>query len=349
MPRVEETITVEYHDSLNPAIWDGEDMRIDVRVTLLKSAYAFVEFLDVPDLEIVGVRFVGSNASYNYTEYSDCDVHVILDFEKSPCPDMAENFFDTKKTLWNKIHEAVQVNGYKVEIYAEDIKNPTKAAGVYDLLKGEWVNKPKKEKPKFNDADVEAKVDALTNEIDAICSAGDLDDIQKMFDLLRKMRRAGLVKAGEFSVENLAFKTIRNLGYIDKLSAARLKRQDDDLSLDRECPLCEMPEGGFDRCTVQTVNAFAQYYHFHPITRENDIPITGADVVHALQHVGLKMQVDRTAKGKALSQWVPAHRTGTWYVSTDGHAMALINGTLVDAEHKGPDNRRIVAAVQFKR
>lgn len=342
-------VSIEYHAKLNPYIWDGDDIRLDVRVKLLKSAYAFIEFIDLPDLKIEGVQFVGSNASYNYTDYSDCDVHVIIDFDESPCPEMAENFFQTKKTLWNKMHEAVNVNGYKVELYAEDIKNPTKASGMYDLLKGEWIKKPVKEEPSFDNAAVAAKATALANEIDAICAAGDIEDVNDMFAILKDMRRAGLAQAGEFSTENLAFKTIRNLGYIDKLGEARLKAQDSDLSLNRECPICETPEGGFDRCTVQTVNAFADFYHFQPITRETDIPITGADVVHALQHAGLSYQRDESAAGKALSQWIPAHRTGTWYVSTDGHAMALINGTLVDAEHKGPDNRRIVAALQFRR
>lgn len=344
-----DAITVEYHDTLNPLIWDGEEMRLDVRVTLLKSALAFVEFLEVPDLKIQGVQFVGSNASFNYTDYSDCDVHIIIDFDESPCPELAENFFQTKKTLWNKIHDGVTVRGYKVELYAEDIKNPTKASGMYDLLNGAWIKKPAKEEPSFDSAAVTAKVEALANEIDAICAAGDKEDVNDMFDILRTMRKAGLMQAGEFSTENLAFKTIRNLGYIDKLSAARVKAQDKELTLDRECPICETPEGGFDRCTVQTVNAFADYYHFQPVTRETDIPLTGADVVHALQHAGLKYQRDESAAGKALSQWVPAHRTGTWYVSTDGHAMALINGQLVDAEHKGPDNRRIVAVLQFRR
>ena len=342
-------LSVEYHETLNPLIWDGDQMRLDVRVTLLKSAYAFIEFLEVDDLMINGVHFVGSNASYNYTDYSDCDVHIIVDFDKSPCAPIADNFFQTKKTLWNKMHEAVKVKGYPVELYVEDVKNPVQAAGVYDLLDGSWLSKPEREEPSFDSSAIAAKVDALAEEIGEICDSGNKEDIAKMFERLRTMRKAGLVDAGEFSTENLAFKTLRNLGFIAMLSQARLAAQDHELTLEDECPICETPEGGLQRCTVQTVNAFADFYHFAPITRESDIPITGADVVNDLQQAGLKMKVDPTAVGKSLSQWLPSHRVGTWYVSTDGHAMALINGELVDAEHKGPDSRRIVAAVEFKR
>jgi hypothetical protein len=343
-------ISVEYHDDLNPKIWDGDKMHLDVRVTLLRSALAFIDFLDVPDLKVEGVQFVGSNASFNYTEYSDCDVHVIIDFEDSPCPELAENFFQTKKTLWNQMHEAVSVMGYKVELYAEDVKNPAHAAGVYDLINGEWLKKPEKEEPDVDSVALTAKAEALANEINAICATEDKDEINQMFDRLRTMRKAGLAKAGEFSVENLAFKTIRNLGYIEKLGKARLKAQDDELSLDHQCPICETPEGGLQRCTVQTVNAFADYYHFRPITHETEIPITGADVVQYLEGHGMKQSMrDASAPGKSLAQWIPAHSSGTWYVSTDGHAMAMINGQLFDAENKGADHRRIVCAIQFKR
>lgn len=342
-------ISVEYHDELNPKIWDGDNMHLDVRVALLKSALAFLDFLEVENLKIKGAIFVGSNASYNYTQYSDCDVHILMDFSQTLCANLAENFFQTKKTLWNQIHAGVNVLGYNVEIYPEDIGNKVKAAGVYDLLKGEWIKKPKQEKPSYDSSAVAAKVDALVDEIDSICSADNLPEIEEMFRKLTKMRRAGLARAGEFSTENLAFKTIRNLGYIDKLAKSRLAAQDDELSLNHKCPICETPEGGFDRCTVQTVNAFADFYHFQPIRLETEIPLTGEDVVNALQKRGLKMRADPSATGKTLSQWIPAHRTGTWYVSTDGHAMALIQGNLVDAEHKGPDQRRIVGAWEFRR
>ena len=45
------------------------------------------------------------------------------------------------------------------------------------------------------------------------------------------MRRAGLDQGGEFSVENLAYKILRNLGYLDRLSRALDDQIDRGLSL----------------------------------------------------------------------------------------------------------------------
>jgi hypothetical protein len=45
------------------------------------------------------------------------------------------------------------------------------------------------------------------------------------------MRFAGLKKAGEFSVENLVFKELRNRGYLDKVNDYILSTQDENLSL----------------------------------------------------------------------------------------------------------------------
>jgi hypothetical protein len=45
------------------------------------------------------------------------------------------------------------------------------------------------------------------------------------------MRSAGLKKSGEFSVENLVFKELRNLGYLDKINDYIKSSQDQRLSL----------------------------------------------------------------------------------------------------------------------
>jgi hypothetical protein len=114
------TLPIAFHQVLNPLLWDGNEMRVDVRVALLKSAYSFLEFLDIEGLELDGVHFTGSNASFNYTDFSDCDIHLVVDYDQTPCPELAENLFTTKKTLWNQTHGNVTVRGYSVELYVED-------------------------------------------------------------------------------------------------------------------------------------------------------------------------------------------------------------------------------------
>jgi hypothetical protein len=54
----------------------------------------------------------------------------------------------------------------------------------------------------------------------------------KIKEKIRKFRQAGLDKAGEFSNENLAFKIVRNKGYMDKLKDLKTAAQDKMLSVD---------------------------------------------------------------------------------------------------------------------
>lgn len=323
-------------------------MRLEVRVTLLKSAYAFLEFLDIEGLELAGVHFTGSNASFNYTDFSDCDVHLIVDYSQTPCPELAENLFTTKKTLWNQTHGEVTIRGYNVELYVEDTANPVHAMGIYDLLKGKWIKWPSKRHPSIDEDAVQAKVTYFEDEIKHAIESEDIDLINIVFDKLKKMRRAGLQHAGEFSAENLAFKTLRNLGYIGKLSKARLRAQDENLTLEG-CKICEAPEGGLHRCTAATVNAFAAFYHFPPLTNPTQVPEYGSQVEAYLMQNHLKPRPEPEAVGRTVQQFVAQHPRGTHFITTDGHAMALINGQLVDAANLGPDARRVVSAIEYRR
>ena len=52
-------------------------------------------------------------------------------------------------------------------------------------------------------------------------------------DKIMKMRKAGLERKGEFSEENLIFKTLRNTGYIGKLNDVIRNEYDRSVSLDQ--------------------------------------------------------------------------------------------------------------------
>jgi hypothetical protein len=47
------------------------------------------------------------------------------------------------------------------------------------------------------------------------------------------MRKAGLERAGEWSVENLVFKILRNLGLIDQITEKIQELEDQQLSLEQ--------------------------------------------------------------------------------------------------------------------
>jgi hypothetical protein len=99
------------------------------------------------------------------------------------------------------------------------------------VLDNQWIKQPSHNPPTINDRAVDSKVKDL---IDIINSAvnGDAEDIQRVREKISVMRKSGLAKGGEYSVENLAFKILRNQGYLDKLAGAELTKQDQELSLD---------------------------------------------------------------------------------------------------------------------
>ena len=89
-------------DELNPDIWDepseGEyKLKPEIRKRLLKVAELFIDYLDV-DFFIHDVLFVGSLVGYNWSEFSDFDIHVIMDFKESGTKkNYIENCLDLKK------------------------------------------------------------------------------------------------------------------------------------------------------------------------------------------------------------------------------------------------------------
>lgn len=222
---------VAYHTTLAPEAWAGNELKPEVRYKLLNAAKMFVASLEVPNFRLLDVVLTGSMANYNYTRFSDFDVHVITQYKDLECEDVAEVFYRAKKTVWNDAHDII-VRGHEVEMYVEDVDEPPVSAGVFSLLDNKWLKLPERKEPSIDDRAVNLKVADLTRRIDhVIHNADDADDIRRLQDKLRKMRRSGLDQGGEFSVENLAYKILRNLGYLDKLSKALNDQIDQGLSL----------------------------------------------------------------------------------------------------------------------
>jgi hypothetical protein len=223
---------VVFRDELNPKFWQDENtIHPLVRKQLLKASVAFYKFMDLPNLHVEDIIVCGSNASYNYTDLSDLDVHLIVDYKRAPCPSLIENFFTTKKTLWNTLHN-VTVRGQDVEMYVQDTEVLVDSNGVFSILQNHWVVKPKAEKPSWDDIAVVTKTNALANEIDAVLDGNPtIEQIDDMLARIRVMRRSGLAAGGEFATENLAFKSLRNLGYMERLFKARNQLDDDGMSI----------------------------------------------------------------------------------------------------------------------
>jgi hypothetical protein len=223
---------VPFHTRLNQRLWMGHNnLRPEVRVRLLRTAITFYRFLDAPGLVVSDLVLTGSNCAYNYTAQSDVDLHLVVDYSRTECPDFVAGFFDAKRLLWNQTHQ-VSIRGHAVELYVEDTAQPAHSGGVYSVLRGMWRHIPRAIRPRVDDTALIRKIDGLRSEAKSVLDrAASIDEIEKVLDRLRRMRTSGLMDGGEFSIENLAYKRIRSEGLLDLLYTTKLKMQDRSLSI----------------------------------------------------------------------------------------------------------------------
>jgi hypothetical protein len=225
---------VTVNQELNPKIWQQDRLDGNVRQKLLKIARAFVDFVGI-DLDVEDYTITGSNANFTWTDYSDLDLHVIITGEPT---DEQRELFTAKKALWAEQHD-ITIKGLPVECYVQGSKEPHHSTGVFSLTKNQWLVEPKKVEPDVDDASIEAKKDAMLAVIEHALLAKDLDKLQAVKEKITTMRRAGLESAGEWSVENIVFKILRNLGLIDQITEKIRELEDQELSLEQQTNLLD--------------------------------------------------------------------------------------------------------------
>ena len=231
-------------DKLNPEIWltskKESKMKPEIRERLLDIANQFVEFLDVP-VFVDDVIMTGSLANYNWSNYSDVDLHIIVDFTQFPEEqiELFQKLFTLKKILFNTNHD-ITIKNFEVELYAQDEKEIHTSSGVYSVLFDEWITKPEKINVKVDNTVLMNKVKSWTEKIDEVIEdAEEGNDLKKSKEIIDKLKKKikdyrgeGLSGDGEFSYENLVFKFLRRNGYIEKLFNFEDKLIDKTLSLE---------------------------------------------------------------------------------------------------------------------
>ena len=217
---------------LNPKFWINGRLNSKVRLRLLDIADTFFDSMEVNWIKPKDIIMTGSLANYNWSKFSDIDLHIIVNFkEVDDRTEFVKDYFDTKKTLWNSQHEGLKIYGYPVELYVQDENEEHTASGIYSLEKNKWLKEPERDNLEAVKLDKERITHKTKNIVDKINSLeeeceGEKDEakldilstkVKGLFDKIKGMRKDSLKNGGELSDGNIIFKTLKRLGYIGKL------------------------------------------------------------------------------------------------------------------------------------
>ena len=215
---------------LNPKLWEDKKLKRDVREAIIDVVSEFMDNLIIP-VEILDVRVVGSNASYNYTEHSDLDVHIISDLELVGSPtEIVQALYNSERSNFNRTHN-IKIKGIDVELYVEDVNSSVTSNGIYSVIDDIWIKEPQMVKERSVKIDKKELRD-LVNSVKSVLADGDSNDIKDCINMLYLMRKDSIATDGEYGVGNLLFKEIRNRGLLSALKDKYNEMISDELTLE---------------------------------------------------------------------------------------------------------------------
>ena len=218
---------------LVPNIWnpDGK-LNSRIRLKLLDIADDFWEYVNLTWVKPSGIILTGSICNFNWSQYSDIDLHLIVDFDEiDEKIEFVKDYLDSKKNEWNNEHSGLQIMGYPVELYVQNLGEMPESNGIYDLEENDWVREPNPDDiksiglNKFSIKEKAAKIMTIIDDMyDALASTDDSHKIEQMGDdasylwkKVKEMRKSSLEKNGESGSGNIVYKILRRTGYLDRL------------------------------------------------------------------------------------------------------------------------------------
>lgn len=222
----------QIHDTLNPKLFDTNTNLLlpDVRKQIIDIVSTFESYVKVP-MDVVDVQLVGSNASYNYLDTSDLDVHIIANFESTSCDcALLQSLYDAKKTAFNKTLD-ITLHGVSVELYVQDIKLGIVSNGMYSVCDNKWIKEPKPIKS-ITKHNTEKEFQKWEAHINQILQRNKYEEISNAINTLYLIRHNSIAVEGEYGKGNQLFRDIRSAGLLDKLKNAQNDTLSKKLSLE---------------------------------------------------------------------------------------------------------------------
>lgn len=230
IPNAELDEAIEKHDELNPALFNKDTtLKPEVKEKINEIVEEFLkDFIEAEvELTVQDIILTGSNASYNYTKDSDLDIHIIADTSKiEDTLNLHKVIYNAYKSAFNKKFE-IELNKVPVEIYVETQDTPLVSNGIYSVMTDKWIKEPIKDDiPEVDQEAIDKAFKPWEKRYKALVATtteevADESEIDKFIDALYELRGKGLSTDGEYSIENLVFKEMRNKGYLDNLKELR--------------------------------------------------------------------------------------------------------------------------------
>jgi hypothetical protein len=226
-------------NSLNTKLWKDGKLKPEIRKKLLIIAKNFFKDLELEqNVDLKDITLTGSISNYNWSKFSDVDLHLRLDFSQiDDDEDFVKNYVLAKKTIWNNKHD-IKIFGFPVEVYVENLGDVHIASGLYSILKDKWIVVPKKKELQIDLDDIRSKAEGYLGSIPVLkkmMKDGKYEEVISMVDKikerLKRMRSSGLARGGEFSVENLAFKALRRSPFIATISDMKTMAYDKKMTM----------------------------------------------------------------------------------------------------------------------
>ena len=230
-------------DSLHRSFWNRKNtLKEPVRQKLLQIANDFFESLNLPENVVLkDITITGSIASFNWSKYSDIDLHLIIDFgDVDENEELVKEYFGGKIFVWNNKHD-IKMNEHEVEIYIQNEKESHVSGGVFSLQNNNWLFEPQRAEIEVDLDTTKKKTEQLMDQIERIYDFFERREYPKVTataknlkEKIKDMRKAGLSDEGIYSPENMAFKMLRRNGYLKLLYDLIDKSYDRVMSLHKD-------------------------------------------------------------------------------------------------------------------
>ena len=230
-------------DFLHRSFWNRKMiLKESVKQKLLQIAEDFFESLKLPEnVTLKDVTITGSIASFNWSKYSDIDLHLIINFsDVDENEELVKEYFGGKIFVWNNKHD-IKMNDHEVEVYVQNEREPHVSGGIFSLKNNNWLFEPQKAEIEIDLDTTKKKTEQLMDQIERIYDFFESREYSKVMttaknlkEKIKDMRRAGLSDEGIYSPENMTFKMLRRNGYIKLLYDLINKSYDRIMSLHKD-------------------------------------------------------------------------------------------------------------------